>query len=99
MNCFYASIPPSTVKVLPVMYDAAEETRKSIIPDISLGLAILPSGICWRTFLINSSFWVSAEANYVSVNPGRTALTRILSRPSSLAKACVIEMSAALVME
>ena len=45
------------------------------------------------------SLLVSAEANFVSVAPGKMALTRTFCVAHSLAKACVIEITAALVME
>src|SRR5436190_8574754 len=87
--------PPSTCTTQPVMYDARSEARKTTMLANSSGVPIRPMGmsavervaIHSSTLLparVARSFWCPRKRS-VRIRPGRTMLTVMPSRPSSLA--------------
>ena len=82
------TVPPLISKLVPVMNaassDARNATRSATSPAVpSLLNAVAPATFCRTSFAVNISW------NFVSINPGQTALTRIPAGPSSLASPLV----------
>src|SRR6266481_1550549 len=87
--------PPSTCTTQPVMYDARSEARKTTMLANSSGVPIRPMGMsAVERVAIHSSrllparvarsFWCPRKRS-VRIRPGKTMLTVMPSRPSSLA--------------
>src|SRR5690606_9805775 len=91
--------PPSTVSVVPVMYEASSELRKSIAAATSAAVPSRPPTVSWSTRQARCISSPMAAVIGVLMNPGATALTRMPSRMSSFAAARVIPITAAFAPE
>src|SRR5579885_3163920 len=85
---FDAICPPSTINVVPVMYDAISDARNITACATSSGSPPRPSGMCLK--YSDKSFGLAKldAVSRVRMRPGHTAFTRMPYGPSSFAAVC-----------
>src|ERR1700694_2655119 len=91
--------PPSTTKVVPVVYEDSSEARKTTVAAISSDEPMRPSGAfgigAARRFAMLVPY--DSARSGVAMAPGHTAFTRIREDPRSSAATLVIPTTACLV--
>src|SRR5258708_37575125 len=96
-NCAQpAVLPPSTVRICPVMNDAFSEARKTAARAMSAGSPTRPSGTVFTSAAFLSTVPVKRLSRAVSTGPGATALMRTPELAASSAADFVMPSTACL---
>src|ERR1019366_7560979 len=83
--------PPSTAIAVPVTKFDASLARKAATPDMSRGTPQRPSGVRFSTLSCSPvTCWRARFVRSVSIHPGNTAFTWMLSLAQAVASARVI---------
>ena len=77
--------PPSTISSVPVMNDAASESRKSVAFAMSRGVPTRPSGTAASVASLSVGLSIQRCCIGVCVGPGKTVLERMPSAANWIA--------------